>query len=83
VSAHILEIPDIRSEVTLVVEVMNVKRRVLPGAPEVRDVKAASVAEKTSTAAMLGCCFSAWQTDQMAKNVGRFRLKVESIHTIY
>lgn len=72
VLAHILELPDIRTEIALVFEVKNIHVWIYPWARQLWEllVKAADVALKTPLMPVLACVRSAWQTGQMAKDIG-------------
>jgi hypothetical protein len=70
--AHILEVPDVRSDVALVFEVKNIHGWVYPWSLSLWEplVKAADLALKTPVMFVLVCVRSAWQTGQLAKDIG-------------
>lgn len=72
--AHILELPDLGSRVSLAVEVKNINSWIYPWAQELWEllVKAAQVAQSTPVLPVLVCMRSTHLTHQMAKDIGFF-----------
>lgn len=72
--AHILELPEVRSEVTLVVEVKNINDWIYPWTKELWEllVKAAHLATHITVLPLLICMRSTYMTSQMAKDIGFF-----------
>jgi hypothetical protein len=70
--AHLLELPDIRSEVVMVIEVKNINTWIYPNRRELWEllVKAADLAEHMLVLPVIVCMRAAWQTTQMAKDIG-------------
>jgi hypothetical protein len=74
VLAHILAVPEARADAALVVEVKNLHRWVYPWTAELWEllVKGAELATKTPVVPLLVCVRAAYQTNQMAKDIGFF-----------
>jgi hypothetical protein len=72
--AHILDLTNVASHASLVIEVKNIHRWIYPQAPELWEllVKAAELAINTPVLPVLACVRSAWQTGQLAKDIGFF-----------
>ncbi|HEY3212384.1 MAG TPA: hypothetical protein VGL16_04155 [Actinomycetota bacterium] len=74
VLAHVLAIPEPRADATLVIEVKNIHSWVYPWTSELWEllVKAAEFAEQTDVLPLLVCVRAAYQTNQLAKDIGFF-----------
>lgn len=72
--AHILELPSLGSEVTLVVEVKNINHWIYPWSKQLWEllVKAAHVATHIPVLPVMVCMRSAYPTFNMAKDIGFF-----------
>jgi hypothetical protein len=72
VLALILELPAVDSQIPLVMEVKNIHDWIYPSATPLWEflVKAAELAARIPIMPVLVCVHSAWQTNQMAKDIG-------------
>ncbi len=70
--AYILDPQDVNLRASLVIEVKNIHRWIYPQAPELWEllVKAAELALTTPVLPVLVCVRAAWQTGQLAKDIG-------------
>jgi hypothetical protein len=78
--AHILELPDLGSEVTLVVEVKNINHWIYPWTKELWEllVKAAHLATHTPVLPVLVCMRYTYLTINMAKEIGFFTIETQN-----
>ena len=74
VLAHILAVPEIRSDAALVIEVKNIHSWIYPWTSELWELltKAAELAYQTPVVPLLVCVRAGFPTNQMAKDVGFF-----------
>jgi len=74
VLVHVLAVPEPRADAALVIEVKNIHSWVYPWTAELWEllVKAAELAEETDVLPLLVCVRAAYQTNQLAKDIGFF-----------